>query len=75
MFYLVVVVFMAVSVGIYFLLSQAGFDFVTSKNIAGFALLIPVAIAVQFMQPKANRWFLWAALAVAAVSLLTMRPY
>jgi hypothetical protein len=75
MFYLVVVVFMAISVGVYLLLSNAGFDLVTSKNIAGFAFLIPVAIAVQFMLPKANRWLLWAALAVAAVSLLTMRAY
>lgn len=75
MFNLILVVSMAIAVGVFFLLTKAGLDFATTKNIAGFTLLIPVAIAGQFLLPKQNRLMLWAVLAVAAVSLLTMRPY
>lgn len=70
-FYLLLVVFVVVSVGLYALLVlQTDVDWTVARYIAGAVFLIPTAIAGHHYVPPANRMTLWAVLLGSVLALV-----
>ncbi|HMN87081.1 MAG TPA: hypothetical protein PKA74_13960 [Bauldia sp.] len=72
MFNVVLATALVASIGVYLLLHGIGYSFEVTKIVAGATLLVPTAIAVGLFLPRERRPFVWGAVAVAALVLVTV---